>query len=143
MIALDTNLLVYAHRAGTPEHAAAQAAILRAVKHPAGWGIALPCLAEFWAVVTHPSCPGGPSDHDQAKLFMDRLLEDGGGRVWAAGTGFAHLLLQQAVDSRVVGSRIFDLQIGLVAYENGAREIWTNDRQFVPLPGLKVVNPLV
>jgi predicted nucleic acid-binding protein len=30
VIALDTNLLVYAHRSGTPKHRAARAAIERA-----------------------------------------------------------------------------------------------------------------
>jgi predicted nucleic acid-binding protein len=61
MIAVDTNLLVYAHRARTREHAAARRAIERAAAHAAGWGLPLPVLAEFWAVVTHPSAAGRPS----------------------------------------------------------------------------------
>ena len=40
MIAIDTNLLVYAHRARTPEHARAQKAIELAAAGDAGWGIA-------------------------------------------------------------------------------------------------------
>ena len=61
MIALDTNLLIYAHRATMPEHSAARRAIERAVIHPQGWGIPLPCLAEFWSVVTHPAATGTPA----------------------------------------------------------------------------------
>ena len=37
MIALDTNLLVYAHRSATPEHKNAGAAIERAAAS-SGWG---------------------------------------------------------------------------------------------------------
>lgn len=53
MIALDTNLLVYAHRAGTAEHVAAKDVILQVARNPAGWGTSVSCIAEFWAVVTH------------------------------------------------------------------------------------------
>ena len=141
MIALDTNLLVYAHRSGAAEHAAAKEIILQAVRHPARWGVAAASVAEFWAVVTHPSCLGGPSSPEEALGFLTHLVEDGCGRVWEGGTGFGLRLLQRATELNVSGSRIFDLQIGLMAYENGATEIWTKDKQFVRLPGLKVVNP--
>jgi len=40
------------------------------------------------------------------------------------------------------GARIFDLQIALIALENGATEIWTHDRNFLKIPGLKIHDPL-
>ena len=49
--------------------------------------------------------------------------------------------LQLAVDHRE-DQRLFDLQIALTAVENGAREIWTHDRNFLSLPGLRVRDPL-
>ena len=39
-------------------------------------------------------------------------------------------------------SRVFDLQIGLTAFDNGAHEIWTHDGAFVRIPGLRVRDPL-
>ena len=54
MIAIDTNLLIYAHRCGLPEHRAARRAIQKASVDPRGWGIPFSCIAEFWSVVTHP-----------------------------------------------------------------------------------------
>src|ERR1700690_1385205 len=39
VIAVDTNLLVYAHRAGCPEHDAARRAIEDAANDAGGWGI--------------------------------------------------------------------------------------------------------
>ena len=61
MIAVDTNLLVYAHRAGCDEHVRAKRAIEKAAVDPDGWCIPLPCPFEFWSVVTHPSSVGGAS----------------------------------------------------------------------------------
>lgn len=142
MIAIDTNLLVYAHRAGTPEHKAAKKAIQDAVRNSQGWGIASSCLAEFWSVVTHPSCSGGPSTSAQATGFLEQLVRTGGGQIWMPGPDFADQLLATANTLRIQGSKIFDLQIALVALANGAREIWTHDEGFLRVPGLKVHDPL-
>ena len=143
MIALDANLLVYAHRAGTAEHKRARDSIERAINDPLGWGVPAPCVAEYWAVVTHPSCVGGPSTPVEAAEFILHLLEDGAGRLWHPGPGFGLRLLHLASELRLSGPRIFDLQIGLVAYENGASEIWSHDRDFVYVSGLKLFNPFV
>lgn len=69
MIALDTNLLVYAHRSATPEHKRARAAIERAAAS-SGWGIAAAVVAEFWSVVTHPAAGGRPSTAAEARGFL-------------------------------------------------------------------------
>jgi predicted nucleic acid-binding protein len=141
MIALDTNLLVYAHRALTPQHAAARAAIEAAAGHPDGWGIAAPAVAEFWSVSTHPSSVGRPSSPDQARRFLEALA-DAGAEAWSPGAGFGLRLAQLAGDLRVAGPRVFDLQIALCAFEGGARELWSADVHFVTVPGLRVRNPL-
>ncbi len=58
------------------------------------------------------------------------------------GVGFAPRLAQLAVAQEIVGPRIFDLQIALMAFEGGATEVWTADRRFTSVPGLPVVLPL-
>lgn len=142
MIAVDTNLLVYAHRAAVPEHAAARKAIESAVNDPRGWGIPHPVVAEFWSIVTHPAASGRPSRPAEATDFVRALLRRGGAQAWFPGPGFVERLLQLASDLAVPGPRIFDLQIALTAFDNGATELWTRDRAFVSLPGLKVIDPL-
>jgi predicted nucleic acid-binding protein len=141
MIAIDTNLLIYAHRSGVPEHRPARRAIERAARDRRGWGIAQPSIAEFWSVVTHPSARGGASTAEQASEFL-RALWRAHCRVWRPGDGFADRLLQVAGQLRVQGARIFDLQIGLTAFDGGAVEIWTHDSRFVAFPGLRVHDPL-
>ena len=54
MIAVDTNLLVYAHREESPWHDSAYEVIETLAQGPAPWAIPWPCLHEFLAIVTHP-----------------------------------------------------------------------------------------
>jgi hypothetical protein len=98
-------------------------------------------IAEFWAVVTHPASRGRSSTPGEALRFL-AALEAAGAVVWTPGEGFGLRLAQVAADLDVSGNRIFDLQIALCAFEGGARELWSHDRAFVTVPGLRVVRAL-
>jgi predicted nucleic acid-binding protein len=141
MIALDTNILVYAHRAGVPEHRAAQRAIEEVGESRGGWCIPFPCVAEFWAVVTHPASAGRPSRPREARQFLDNLVA-AGAKILYPRSGAIERLFELALQLDVQGARIFDLQIGLTCQDAGAREIWSHDRNFIALPGLLVTDPL-
>lgn len=141
MIAVDTNLLVYAHRSGLPEHRRARQALERASTDRRGWGIALATVAEFWSVVTHPAA-ARPSRADEAAAFLTNLTRDADMQVWTPGPRFEDRLLQLAADVAIMGARIFDLQIGLTAFEHGASELWTHDHGFAKIPGLRIIDPL-
>lgn len=140
MIALDTNLLVYAHRSATPEHKAARQ-VIESAAATGSWGFAVPVVAEFWGVVTHPAASGRPSSPDEALRFLVALSSAGAER-WSPGAGFGLRLAQLANDLDISGNRVFDLQIALCAFEGGARELWTHDSRFVTVPGLRVVRAL-
>lgn len=142
MIAVDTNLLVYAHRGAVPEHRMAREALERASRDRRGWGTAVACVAEFWSVVTHPEAAGRPSHPDEARRFLRSLADEGGLELWSPGPGFGARLVQLAVELAISGPRIFDLQIGLTAFDNGATEIWSHDASFASFPGLSVRDPL-
>jgi toxin-antitoxin system PIN domain toxin len=140
MIAIDTNLLLYAHRSRTPQHRAAGRGGEPAAAQ-GRWGFAVASLAEFWAVATHPSSEGRPSTPAEASAYLGALA-DAGAEAWEPGTGFGARLAQLAVDLDVSGPRVFDLQIALTAFERGATDLWTADARFVKLPGLRLHNPL-
>ena len=67
---------------------------------------------------------------------------EGSVAVWLPGQGLVERLMKLAADLGVSGVRILDQQIALTAFENGAHEIWTHDREFVTLPGRQVTDPL-
>jgi uncharacterized protein len=140
MIAVDTNLLVYAHRSRAPQHRAARRAIERAAAQDR-WGFAVATVAEFWAVATHPSSEGRPSTPGEAAAYITALAA-GGAEIWEPRDGFGARLAQLAADLAVSGPRVFDLQIALTAFDHGATDLWTADVRFVQLPGLRLHNPL-
>ena len=142
MIAVDTNLLVYAHRVAVPEHQSAQGTLEQASRDQRGWGVAVSCVAEFWSLVTHAKAAGRPSTPAEARDFVRVLVDDGGLQLWSPGPGFGPRLLQMAAELSISGTRIFDLQIALTAFDNGAVEIWSHDRNFVSFPGLVVRDPI-
>ena len=140
MIAIDSNLLIYAHRALTPQHRPARRALERAASSARGWGVAFASVAEFLAVVTHPADSRPSTTHDAARFIAG--LQHAGCEIWRPGSGMIASLLASAADLDVRGPRVFDLQIALTALDHGATEIWTHDAQFVKLPGLRVHDPL-
>lgn len=140
MIAIDTNLLVYAHRAESKESFASQCAIEQAATSSRGWGIPAPCVAEFWRVVTHPRAVR-PSTPKEAHRFLLGLT-DAGAQFLTPGRGFSERLLELAVALQLRGETLFDCQIALTCRDAGADEIWTNDAGFIHIPGLRVRNPL-
>jgi len=142
MIALDTNVLVYAHREGAHEHERARGAVRAALDDSRGWGICLPSISEFWSIVTHPRMPGGPSTPSVVTRFFHYLITEGHGNIWTPGPGFGQRLMRWATSLKVRGKRIFDLQIAVIALEHGVQEIWTHDRNFTSVPGVKVRDPL-
>ena len=142
MIAIDTNLLIYAHRGGSPQHDEARAVLAKVLEDPRGWGICSPTIAEFWSIVTHPEIPGGPSSSAVVTHFFHSLITEGRGAIWAPGPGFGERLMRWASSLKVRGKRIFDLQIAVVALEHGAQEIWTHDQRFATVPGVRVHNPI-
>jgi len=142
MIAIDTNLLVYAHRMQVPEHRAARKAIEKASTDSDGWGFTLTSLLEFWSIVTHPAAPPRPSTPAEASAFVQALIRDADAQIWLPREGFGQRLIQLGSRLRVCGPRIFDLTTALTALEAGAGAIWTHDLGFRSIPGLQPVFPL-
>jgi len=142
LIALDTNLLVYAHRSACPEHASARRAIEEAAGSGQEWGIPSACVFEFWSVVTHPASVGGASRPSAARGFIHALIETAGAVLLPPPAALVPRCLQLADQLNVHGPRIFDLQISLTALEAGVSEIWTHDAGFVGLPGIRIRDPL-
>src|SRR5215467_4341675 len=61
MIAVDTNLLVYAHREDSPWHDAALTKMTELAEAKSPWSIPWPCIHEFLAIVTHPRIYSPPT----------------------------------------------------------------------------------
>lgn len=141
MIAVDTNVLVYAHRAGTPYHEAAFAWLRRLAEGPIPWGIPVFCLGEFVRVATHPRVLDPPSTLSQALGAVRSLLDSPTVRVLSPGPRWPGLFEEAAREGDVRGNLVFDAQIVAVCREHGASRLLTRDRDFARFPGIEVVSP--
>ena len=74
MIAVDTNLLVYAHRPDTAFHDAARSVMRRLAEAGAMWAIPWPCIHEFLATVTRPTVWSDPTPTAHAVSYTHLTL---------------------------------------------------------------------
>jgi hypothetical protein len=143
MIAVDTNLLVYAHREDSPWHEAAYARVRALAEERAPWAIPWPCLHEFLAIVTHPRIYLPPTPLPAAIDQVEAWLESPSLVLLAEADGYWPELRQALQAGRVAGSRIHDARIAALCRHHAVAELWSADRDFSRFPDLVVVNPLV
>lgn len=143
MIAVDTNILVYAHREDSPLHDRAFECLRRAAEGSTSWAIPWPCVHEFLAIATHPRIYDPPTPLDIAMDQVAAWLESPSLTLLSEGP--AHWPTLQGVlgPGRVVGPKVHDARIVSLCVQHGVRELWSADRDLSLFPKLKVVNPLV
>ena len=143
MIAVDTPLLVYAHRADSPHHERARAALRDLVMGRRAWAIPWPCLHEFLGVVTHPRIFEPPTSMSLALATVNRLLAQSRVDPLAETADHATVLAGLLTRSDVVGPKVHDARIAAICLAHGVNELWTADRDFSYFPQLRTHNPLV
>ena len=74
MIAVDTNILVYAHRRDSDWHVQAANLIKELAEGLNQWAVPWPSINEFLAIVTHPKIYAPPSTVKQAAAQVDAWL---------------------------------------------------------------------
>ena len=143
MIAVDTNLLVYAHREDSPWHEVAYRRLSELAEGRAAWAIAWPCLHEFLAIVTHPRIYNPPTPPAQALEQVSAWLEAPSLVLLAESSGYWEQLRSLVDESRVNGAQIHDARIAALCLQHGVKELWTADRDFSRFARLSTRNPLV
>ncbi len=143
MIAVDTNLLVYAHREDSQMHEPALRHVRELAEGRSAWAIPWPCLHEFVAIVTHPRIYAPPTPTSRATEQVDAWLESPGLSLLFESEGYWPALRGLLAASRVVGPKVHDARIAALCLHHGVRELWTADRDFSRFPALTVRNPLV
>ena len=143
MIAVDTNILVYAHREDAPWHDAAASAMTRIAEGRAGWALPWPCVHEFLAIVTHPRIFKTPSPLDVALDQVDAWLESPSVILLAEGDAYWSDLRATLSAARVAGPLVHDARVAALCLQHGVSVLWTADRDFGRFPRLETHNPLL
>ncbi len=143
MIAVDTNLLVYAHRADSPWHDRASICIRTLAEGRSAWALPWPCLYEFLAIVTHPRIYRSATPLARALEQVDAWLESPTLVLLAEGREHWSELRSQLADGKVTGPQVHDARIAALCRSHGVTELWSADRDFSRFPDLAVRNPVV
>ena len=143
MIAVDTNILVHAHRAGDPRHPRASAALRQLVDGQASWAVPWPCFHEFLTVVTHPRVYDPPTTMSVALQAVEAIRSSPAMVTLGEAPGHGAVLARLLLASRAVGPKVHDAKIAAICLSHGVTELWTADRDFSYFPELRTRNPLV
>lgn len=143
MIAIDTNIAVYAHRGDLAEHARAYEVVNAALCGSEPIAFPWPVIHEFLSVVTSPRifrpATGISGALEQVRHWL------GSPRALLLHETPEHLTILEGLCSsgRVSGPVVHDARIAALCREHGVRELWTSDRDFSRFPSLRVFNPIV
>jgi toxin-antitoxin system PIN domain toxin len=143
VIAVDTNVLVHAHRSDSPFHEAARRQVASLAEGLAAWAVPWPCVHEFLAIVTHPRIWAPPTPLERALDQVDAWLESPGLVLLSEPPDYWTDARALVSGGRVTGPRIHDARIAALCLSHGVRELLTADRDFGRFPALSCSNPLV
>ena len=143
MIAVDTNILVYAHRADSPFHDRARSALESLAAGAREWAIPWPCAHEFIAVVTHPRIYQTATPADTVFAQLRALASVANLAFIAEADDYLAHLEPLALAARIRGEAIHDARIAAICLSHGVAELWSADRDFSRFPALNTRNPLI
>lgn len=143
MIAVDTNILVYAHRQDAPDHLRARQALEKLCDEPARWAIPWPCVHEFLAVVTGRAYADQATPRAIALRVIQNFLSHP--KCLPINETDQHMTSLSGLceRARISGGAVHDARIAAICLDHGVRELWTCDRDFNRFPDLLVRNPLI
>lgn len=142
MIAVDTNVLIYAHRRETRMGEAAHALMTELAEGDRAWAIPWPCCYEFLSVTTN------------RRIWKDNATPPAHAwhqfQAWAASPSsrmigetedFEAVLGRFVQRPHVVGGVVHDARIAALCVAHGAEELLTRDRDFSLFPELRTRDP--
>lgn len=128
MIAVDTHILVYAHREEAPWYDTASRCLVEVGERP--WAIPWPCAHEFLAIVTHPRVLDPPSAIEDALLALESWRAVPTTTFLSELEGYAEVLTAVLRGAKVVGPRLHDARIAALCKQHAVAELWTAHRDF-------------
>lgn len=143
MFLVDTNILIYAADADSPDHAKCRAALEEWREQSSPWHITWGVVYEFLRVVTHPNVFRRPFSLPDAWLFIEATLAAPG--LTPLAPTRRHKEVAAEVFSEIPdlsGNLMFDAHTAILMREHGIRTIYTRDTDFNRFPFLDVVDPV-
>jgi toxin-antitoxin system PIN domain toxin len=143
VLAVDTNVLVYAADADSPFHRPCRDWLERQRSRPDAWYTSWPILYEFLRVTTHPRVMRRPWRAAAAWKFVTALLASPGLAVLIPTQRHADVATEVLMElPHLAGNLVHDAHTAILMREHGVRRICTRDTDFNQFPFLEVIDPI-
>jgi uncharacterized protein len=141
LILVDVNLLLYAHLADSPHHAAARRWLDEQLNAPAPVGLPWHSLLGFLRVVTNRRMTNPPASMSGALAQMTAWLGCDNAWIPQPTERHAEILSRLLVGAKVAGGMVSDAHLAALAIEHGLT-LCSADTDFARFSGLRWINPL-
>lgn len=141
MIAVDTSVLVSAHRREATGHRCAALKLRELAEGAARWAIPWPCVYEFFAVVTDPRIWRSASTQAQAWTQIEAWRGSPSLHLLAEPADFGETLAPLLLRTRVRGAVVHDARIAALCLVHGVEGLLTRDRDLSLFPELALIDP--
>jgi toxin-antitoxin system PIN domain toxin len=143
VLAVDTNILVYAADSDAQFHTPCRDWLEHQRARPDAWYTTWPILYEFMRVTTHPRVMRRPWNAAAAWKFVSALLASPGLGVLVQTRRHADVARDVIRElPHLAGNLFHDAHTAILMREHGIRRICTRDTDFSRFPFLEVIDPL-
>ena len=142
MIAVDTNVLIYAHRRESRVGDSAHALMVGLAEGDRLWAIPWPCCYEFMSVVTNRRIwKDEATTPERAWRQLQAWTASPSNRRIGETDDFAITLGKFVCRPHVVGGVVHDARIAALCVAHGVEALLTRDRDFSLFPELRTHDP--
>jgi toxin-antitoxin system PIN domain toxin len=143
VLAVDTNVLVYAADVDSQFHARCHTWLERQRSRPDAWYTTWGILYEFLRVTTHPRVMRRPWTASAAWQFITALLTSPGLGILVPTHRHAEVAEAVILElPHLAGNLVYDAHTAILMREHGVRRIYTRDTDFNQFPFLEVFDPV-
>ena len=143
MLAVDTNVLVYAADVDSKFHTPCRNWLERPRARPDTWYTTWGILYEFLRVTTHPRVMRRPWSAPAAREFVTALLASPGLAILIPTQRHADVAGEVILElPHLAGNLLHDAHTAILMREQGIRQICTRDSDFHQFAFLEVIDPL-
>jgi toxin-antitoxin system PIN domain toxin len=137
----DVHVLIYAHRAESPEHPSYAQWLRDLASGPEPFALSALGASGFVRIVTNPKIWSEPTTLADALEFIDRLRSRSNARVLTHGAASWDIFAKLCKAARARGKLVADAYHAALAIEHGC-ELVTADSDFARFAGLRHRHPL-
>lgn len=143
MLAVDTNILVYAADADSQFHIPCRDWLERQRARPGAWYTTWGIVYEFLRVTTHPRVLRRPWSTPAAWKFVTTLLASPGLDILVPTKRHSDVAEEVILElPYLAGNLLHDAHTAILMREHGIGRICTRDTDFNRFPFLEVIDPL-